>query len=801
MQAQSSKHWNWRRWNWKRIRRVAAISFVVFSVGFALYIKSLFNQLETLFNQQNEFIPTQIYSDVVKLTAPQPRAYVEQALKRLSYTPQTEAESLTFTLHSINYPHYLVPDDHPTLSWGGQPVKLIFDSPDSGDQNALLQSIEVDGQEVPEVYLEPELVATLSRGVQDSPADKQIRTIVKFQDFPAPVWQAIISIEDQHFLDHKGFDPRGLLRAVFVNLKTLSLAQGGSTLTQQLVKNLMARHTKNVFRKINELFLAIILETRFDKEKILERYLNEVYLGQIGTFEIHGVAEGAKYFFGKRIEDLNLGEIAMMAGLIRGPAYYSPYRHWERAKGRQELVLKKMAETGQIAEEEAAEAAKLPVRLAPPPSGGNRAPYFTDFVKAELIRFTKDKLSEEEVSDAGFRVYTTLDTYLNGAAQKAVEEGVERVQKTIATDPNPAKKLVIEGALASVEQKTGYVRALIGGSNYTRSNFNRILNMKRQVGSTFKPVVYLAAFDKGRDADGKRYGPGYPMEDAPWKLTFDRGKQTWEPRNYEKEYLGWIPLRTALAHSVNTVTARLAAEVGIDRVVETAKKLGIQSELPAVPSLALGVNELSPVELVKLYTTIANRGMQDELTVIRGITNEDGSEYARFVYAPQPVYDPALCDLVTEMLQEVFTEGTARRAREMGFDRQAAGKTGTTSNYRDSWFAGFNPQLTTVVWVGLDQGSGVDEKGKARLKLTGASAALPIWITYMKRATELSPPATFPVSDLLTGVKIDKRSGHLATSSCSEAQVSVEKYPTDRSPTQETCMSTWPESVRETKLD
>ena len=592
-----------------------------------------------------------------------------------------------------------------------------------------------------------------------------------------------------------------MARAIWVNLRTRSFAQGGSTLTQQLVKNLMARRTKNIFRKVNELFLSLLLEVKYSKEEILERYLNEVYLGQVGSLEVHGVAEGAKHFFGKRLEDLSLGEAALMAGLIRGPGYYSPYRYKERAIERQHLVLRKMAETGQVAEEEAQAAMKLAVQFAPPQTSSNKAPYFTDFVKAELIRQLKDKKSEEEIMAAGFRVYTTLDMTMNSIAQQAVGQNVADLEKRMKLSPDDR----LEGALAAVDHSTGYVRALIGGRSYGRSTFNRILNMKRQVGSTFKPIVYLSAFEKGKDPQGIPYGPGHPIEDAPWKLLFDKRRQSWAPKDYEKEMMGWISFRTALANSVNVAAAKVGLEVGLDSVIKTARTLGIESDLPKFPSLTLGVAELSPVELLRVYATLANRGIQDDLTVIRSITLENGSGFAHFTYQPKTVFPAPPIDLLTDMLQSVFIEGTARDAIKMGFDRPAAGKTGTTSNHRDAWFAGFTPQLTCVVWVGMDQDQKAKEgaaKGKqSRVVLTGANSALPIWTTFMKGALAGNPEGSFPLSPDLVSVKIDKHSGKLASSDCPDSQTTVEKYTVGNEPTEKGCDPTYPPTVDESALD
>nr|ALS92448.1 PBP_1b: penicillin-binding protein [uncultured bacterium] len=470
--------------------RVFLISASVFTVAFALYLWSLFRQLEATFDLKEEALPTRIYSDVSRIAAPLPRAMIESRLNALGYSVSASPESISFQLHAVDYPDYLVPAGHAVLDAASKPVTLRFDS---DEKNALLQSVQIGETEVPELFLEPELIATLSRG--GAKDRKEIRTLVRFDEIPFDLPKAIMAVEDPHFMDHQGVDPRGLARAVFVNLKTFSLAQGGSTITLQLVKNLMARRTKNIFQKVNELFLALILELRYSKESIFERYLNEVYLGQVGSLEVHGVVEGAKHFFGKSLGQLNLAEVALMAGLIRGPGYYSPYRHYDRAVERQRWVLKRMVETGFIAQGEADEAARMAVSLAPPISISNKAPYFVDFVRAEVLRSLKDRYTEEEVLAKGLRIYSTLDMQVNAAGQHAVAEGLSALEKRLkltATDR-------IEGALAAVDQSTGFIKALIGGRNYAQSTFNRILNMKRQVGSTFKPFVYLAAVEKGED--------------------------------------------------------------------------------------------------------------------------------------------------------------------------------------------------------------------------------------------------------------------------------------------------------------
>ncbi|MBU6376354.1 MAG: PBP1A family penicillin-binding protein, partial [Bdellovibrionales bacterium] len=668
------------------------------------------------------------------------------------------------------------------------PITLEFED---GKPSSELEAIRTGDEEVPDLYLEPEFIGALQGG--DTPT-KQVREWVALSEVPPHIWQSIVAIEDQHFLEHIGLDWRGLARAMWVNLRQLRFAQGGSTLTQQLVKNLMERRDKDVFKKANEVFLSLLLELRFSKQEILERYLNEVYLGQIGPLEIHGVSEGAKYFFGKNLQEVTVAEAALMAALIRGPSLYSPYRYRERAMERQRLVLKKMNETGYIAQEELTEALQVPIRLTPAQAGvSTKAPYFIDYVKAQLHEKLADRYSDEELPNLGLRVYTTLDPAMNSAAQKAVATGVARLEKDLKMAPkNPSQRL--EGALAAVDHSTGFIRALIGGRSYADSTFNRILNMRRQVGSTFKPIVFLAAIQNRKDHLGIPLGPGYPVEDAPYTLTYDQGRQTWSPKNYDPEFRGWISMRQAVAHSVNTAAARIKHEIGTQSIVSTAHGLGVSSELPAVPSLALGVAELSPVELLKVYAAIANHGRADELTVIRSVTQDDGTSVARFVSNPKWVADPASIDLLIDLMTSVFSEGTASVSKAWGWTRPSAGKTGTTSLHRDSWFAGFTPQLTSVVWVGWDQ---VPPETKKLPKLTGATAALPIWTEFMKVAHSGEPVTPFPLSPHLVEVHIDRKTGKRAASGCSTDQILTERYIQGHEPTEESCAAQYPPSIRE----
>ena len=392
----------------------------------------------------------------------------------------------------------------------------------------------------------------------------------------------------------------------------------------------------------------------------------------------------------------------------------------------------------------------------------------------------KNRMTPEETLSQGLKVYTTLDLDHYIAAQAALSQGLESLEKQLKIPPGNR----LEGAVAVLDHTSSSLEVLIGGRSYSQSSFNRILNMRRQVGSTFKPLVSLAAFSQTQSTSARPYSLNFPVLDSPYKLVFDQGRQTWEPRNYEKNYLGWISLETALADSINTVAARLGQAVGIDAVVKTAQDAGISSPLPAVPSLALGVAELSPLELLTAYGTIANHGVRDRATAIRTITHSDGQVIARYEYEPKNWLDPAATDQVTLALQSVLSEGTARDAHRLGWDRPAAGKTGTTSNYRDAWFAGYTPQLTAVVWVGFDLDPAA---GTSVPKLTGANSALPIWVRVMNGVLAGLPPEPFVESPLLETRPLDIHTGFEALPGCPSTQVRSTSVPKGRFPTARTC--------------
>ncbi len=584
---------------------------------------------------------------------------------------------------------------------------------------------------------------------------REKRRQVPLEKIPKQVVQAVLAIEDHRFYEHPGIDPIGLIGAAISNLRgSKSYLAGGSTITQQLIRNVflsavIANPTeKTIRRKALEAFMAMILERRASKDEVLALYLNEVYLGQRGSFAIHGVAEGARLFFGKDVYNLTLAEAATIAGVIHSPQNLSPFVNTTRARERRNVVLKQMVDDGFVTREAANAAGAEPLTVVARALEAE-APYFVDLVGQTLSEQYAAAMKTTQPVD----VYTTLDLHLQRFAQDAVRDGLTQVDQLLA---RRKRKTVPQAALIAIDPRTGEILALVGGRSYNQSQYNRAVIAKRQPGSVFKPFVYLAAFEKAA-ADGRNdLTPATVVVDEPTTFYFE--DKTWEPGNYEGEYDGPVTLRHALAHSKNAATIKVAEMAGYDEVAGLWKKFGTTMVPHAYPSIALGVFEATPIEIATAYTAFPNMG---ELRPLRSILRiaSAGKDLARVpVPAAKRVARPDTTFLVLNMMRSVINEGTAAAVRASGFALDAAGKTGTTNDLRDAWFVGFTPELLTVVWVGLDENQ--------PLGLSGAQAALPIWINFMVRALAGHPNLEFGVPDGVDFVEIDKDNGKLALPSC-----------------------------------
>ncbi len=572
-----------------------------------------------------------------------------------------------------------------------------------------------------------EVIDTLFRGINRQPAT--------LAEIPMFIQKATIAIEDRNFYDHPGFDPKRIIGAIIIDLKEQRMAQGASTITQQLARNLYLTHAKTWSRKFKELTLAIQLELNYSKDEILEMYLNQIYYGN-GAY---GIQSAALTYFGKDARELSLAEGTLLVGIPKGPTYYEPFNNFERAKNRQKIILDAMVEMEYITQEEAETAFDTPLYLQSkqPKKQASIAPYFRDAVLQVAKR--QLQLTQEELSHAGLRIYTTLSLDMQ---QKA---------ETIVTENLPLDR-PLQVALVAMEPDTGYVKALVGGRDYTESQYNRVY-ARRQPGSSFKPFLYLTAIEKGMT-------PLTEVESKPTVFEYD-GKY-YVPSNYHEQYAGtYITMHEAIKKSDNIYAVSTLMAMGEEQLVDRAEELGITTDMEAFPSIALGSHPLAPITLVSSYSTLANLGLKVEPILIQRIEDRFGN--VLFENAPKKtrVADPRHVYVLSHMLQSVFEEGgTAYRISSL-LNRPAAGKTGTTPV--DAWMLGYTPQLVTATWVGFDNNE--------PLSVTDAHLAAPIWAEFMESALSDQPPMPFVVPEGLVGVYIDPASKQLATVNCSYTQL------------------------------
>jgi penicillin-binding protein 1A len=563
----------------------------------------------------------------------------------------------------------------------------------------------------------------------------QRRIDVPLDRMPPHVIQALLAAEDSRFFAHGGVDVFAVMRAVFSNLRRRAVREGASTITQQLVRGFFLTPERTLGRKIREAILAYRVEKNHTKEEILYLYLNQVYFGH-GNY---GIEAASRDYFGKGVDQLSLAEAALLAGLPRSPSRNSPYRDFFAATERQRYVLRRMLQEKFINEAAYQEALQTPVRLSPAPALNSQiAPYFVEYVR----RVIGDRYGFGPLLQGGLQIYTTLDGAVQLAAQKALREGLNeirlRVRKKSRTPPREAQGEV-EGALLAMDPRTGMVRALVGGYDFSQSQFNRALQAKRQPGSAFKPIIYSAALEAG-------YSELSIVPDAPLVFRMAPGK-FWRPQNYDNRFVGPVTLRSALAHSLNSVAVRLAQRVGLERVIQQARKLGIESPLEKNLSLALGSASVSLLEMVRAFGVFAGGGNLAEPLYILKVTDRYGNVLEENEPTSKAVLSPEIAYVLTDMLKNVVQSGTARAAAKLG--PNVAGKTGTTSDFRDGWFIGYTPEFIAGVWVGYDDHRPLGDKE------TGANTALPIWLNFMSGAGQGNSPAEFPVPEGINWLEVN----------------------------------------------
>ncbi|OEU67912.1 MAG: hypothetical protein BBJ57_12075 [Desulfobacterales bacterium PC51MH44] len=682
------------KWLLKRI--LPAI--IIMGVCMLLYCWHLSAQIDERFSGRRWSIPSKIFSDTTLLYPGQKinRTLFHEKLHRLGYQevahkPQNKGELRRLASLFDLFLHDL---EVPSRRREGFPVRIRL----KNNQIASIVNLN-NGEPIPILELEPEEVMLFFG------PDRERRQLVSIDEVPQHVIYAILAAEDSRFFRHKGMDPQGILRALYTNLRYASIRQGGSTITQQLAKNYFLTPQRTFLRKLKELFMSLTIEFMYEKNEILEIYLNEIYLGQKGSEAINGIGEASFFYFGKPVAELSLIEAATIAGLIKGPNYYSPYVDKKRCRKRRNMVLNAMHEKGWIHEEELKTALPSPAKTVGYETYGKKAPYFMDYLSEQLTML----YSPAALSSLGLSIYTTLDTQVQMAAEKALRNGLTRLEKSnpTLTRADPQKKL--QGAVIVMQPKTGYILAMVGGRNYSVSQFNRVTKARRQPGSAFKPFVYLSGLDE--------FTPSSILSNESKVYKVD-GK-VWQPRNYKPIPEERVRVRDALAKSINLATVDLAMRIGLDRIAKTANSFDFSIPVKPYPSLSLGASEVIPLELARAYCPFAADGVLPYPFSLKDVLDENGEILERRHMSIKRVISPAKAFIMSSMLRSVVEEGTASSLKNMGISFPVGGKTGTTNDFRDAWFVGYTPDILALVWVGFDN--------CASVHASGSTAALPIW--------------------------------------------------------------------------
>ena len=615
------------------------------------------------------------------------------------------------------------------------------------------------GVQLDSIHLEPEEIGRIMGPRMESRRPVTLAAISPF------LQNAVIASEDARFYSHIGVDVLAIGRALFTNLREQRFAQGGSTLTQQLAKNLFLSPKKTFWRKLYEAELALFLELRYSKKQILEMYLNKIYFGQEGPRGVFGIEEAAEFYFSKQAKDISLEESALLAGIIRSPNRYSLLKDPKAAKARRDGVLTRMRQLEMIGEDEFRRASNAPVRIRPrSPTTVHQASYFVDYIQ----RITAAEFGGEKLYRTGYRYYTTLDPIHQVAAQEAVSRGLHEIEETDLPANEP-----LQAALVAIDPTNGAMTAMVGGRGYGETQFNRAVDAKRQPGSAFKPFVLLAALSLSTKGKGDKT-LSTMVSGEPVSIPSPEG--IWSPSNFDGKTYGKITIRKTIEESVNTAIVRLANDVGFTEVVKTARAAGITSPLSPVASMALGTFEVTPMELAYAYATIASGGIRFDPSSVFSVTTAKGDILMERKVHRERAFDPRVAYLTGYAMEGVLERGTARSAKILGVYFPASGKTGTTDGNRDSWFVGYTPDVVCAVWVGYDSG--------ANTGLTGARGALRIWARFLRALYPQSGPLAQTRPEGVETAVIDPESGYLATTSCS--QTLREAYLTGTAP-KETC--------------
>lgn len=703
----------------------------------AFYVGYLGSVARERFGSKKWELPARVYARPLELypgLAMDQAALVEE-LSLLSYRPvdriavpgSFSRKGQTFTLYSRPF----------SFTDGREPSRKIRLTI-AGRQVRTLNDIET-GERLSIARLDPALVGSFY------PTHHQDRLWVKFSDASPLLIQTVMAVEDRDFYEHHGVKPLSILRALKANIMAGKTVQGGSTLTQQLVKNLFLTHQKSFRRKFEEAAMALGLEFFYTKDQIFEAYINEVYLAQDGNRAIHGFGMASRFYFGRSLEDIGAGETALLVGLLKGPSVYDPRKYPERALARRNQVLKMMAHQKLIRPDEADRAMRAGLGVLPaPPSGDSRFPAFMDMVKRQLLR----EYEENDLRSEGLRIFSTLDPQIQLAVEGSVTARLNAIESGRSLPKNTLETAAVVTATGSNE-----VLAMVGGRRPGDQGFNRVLDARRPIGSLIKPAIYLSAL-----MQPDRFTLVTPLDDSPIEIKSENS--VWSPKNYDRKYHGTIPLYEALAHSYNVATVRMGMDIGLDAVFDTLRRLGIEGDFPHYPSALLGALEMAPVEVTQMYQTFASGGFYSPIRAIQAVYRPDGELLQRYPMTVRQNIDPGAAYLLNNALQMVITEGTARSLDRALAQRIApAGKTGTTNDLKDSWFAGFAGDRVAVVWIGRD-----DNKPCG---LTGATGALQIWGDIMSRIA--ARPLTLVPPENVTPVAIDPVTGLRTEADCPDA--------------------------------
>jgi len=749
--SKSKKRKSRRRWRFPRGKTLKITLLVLLIPAIAVgaflirYYYVFDAAIEAKLGKKLSLSATKFYAAPVALYPGKQIGFVEMQsrLKRLGYAEDQNISKTSYYLAEEDE-RLLIHNDPFTPADPDSTVEVVF------SENTIRTLKDRNSQKsIDRFFLKPGMI---SNAIGEN---REKRRYVSYQDLPEVLINAVVAAEDRRFFSHGGIDPIRILQALIVDIRAGDTVQGASTLTQQFVKNYFLTPERTWRRKFADAYMSILLEQRLSKEEIFELYCNEVYLGQMGSFSIIGFGQATDAFFDKSIQDLTLEEAATLAGIIPAPNRLTPLRYKDRAKARRDLVLDFMAEYRMIKPSERDEAKAKPVAVQPSAIlNASDAPFFVDYVQGQVT----DAFGDANLATARYRVYTTLDSDLQEAAFQAVKEGIADLDKYFSEQEEPIPPGTVQASLIAVDPRNGHILAMIGGRDYGVSQYNRILQAKRQPGSIFKPFVYTAALETAYSSLSPTTMVSRVV-DQPTPFTFENLE--YAPKNFNESYLGQVTLRQAITRSLNVATIKFAEDVGFDKIVEVAHRLGLGEQVQPYPAMAIGSFETTLMEMVRAYTAFANNGLLSELTSIMEIYDLENQQVFAAQSEPSRVLTREISFLATSLLQSVINNGTGAGARSRGFTLPAAGKTGTS---HDGWFAGYTPDLLCIVWVGYDDNS--------ELNLAGSRSALPIWTEFMKRAVSLRPLSgdPFPMPEGIVEATIDPSTGMLSTERCLQQQ-------------------------------